>query len=43
VPAVTAAALTRALKTAVDSGKVEAGKPWQLLDIMIADWLDTTR
>jgi hypothetical protein len=43
VPAGTAAALTRALKTAVDSSKVEAGKPWQLLDIMIADWLDTTR
>jgi len=40
VPAATAAALTRALKAAVDSGTVEPGKPWQLLDQMIADYLD---
>lgn len=43
VPAATAAALTRALKTAVDSGKVESGKPWQLLDQMVADYLDVNR
>jgi hypothetical protein len=43
VPAATAASLTRALKTAVDSGKVEAGKPWQLLDLLIADYLDVSR
>jgi hypothetical protein len=43
VPAATAAALGRCLKTAVDSGKVETGKPWQLLDLMCADYLDVTR
>lgn len=41
VPAATAAALTRALRAAVDSGTVEPGKPWQLLDQMLADYLDT--
>lgn len=40
VPATTAAALTRALKTAVDDGAVEPDKPWQLLDKMVADYLD---
>ncbi len=40
VPATTATALTKALRTAVDSGQVEADKPWQLLDAMIADWMD---
>lgn len=40
VPAATAAALTKALKAAVNDGRVEAGKPWQLLDQMIADHLD---
>lgn len=43
VPAATAAALTRALKTASDSGEIEPGKPWQLLDAMIADWMDVRR
>lgn len=40
VPAATAAALTRALKAAVDDHVIEPDKPWQLLDIMIANWLD---
>ncbi|MBB3665949.1 hypothetical protein FB384_004908 [Prauserella sediminis] len=40
VPATTAAAMTKALKTATDSGEIEAGKPWQLLDKMIADWMN---
>jgi hypothetical protein len=40
VPAATAAALTRALKTAVDSGQVEADKPWQLLDTLLAQHAD---
>lgn len=35
VPAVTAAALTRALHKATQSGVVERGKPWQLLDHML--------
>lgn len=42
VPAATALALTQALKTAVESGKVEVGKPWQLLDIMVAGYLDVS-
>lgn len=40
VPAATAAALTRALKVATDDGTIEPDKPWQLLDKMIADYLD---
>lgn len=43
VPASTAAALTRAIKTATDSGEIEPGKAWQLLDKMIADYFDVRR
>lgn len=43
VPAATAAALTRAIKAATDAGEIEGGKPWQLLDKMIADYLDVRR
>lgn len=42
VPAATAAALTRALKHAVADGTVESGKPWQLLDKMLAEYNDAT-
>lgn len=40
VPATTAATLTKALKTARDSGEIEADKPWQLIDKMLADYLN---
>jgi hypothetical protein len=43
VPAATAAALTRAIKCAVDDGRVDGAKPWELLDIMVADFLDPHR
>jgi hypothetical protein len=40
VPAATAAALTRALRTAVADGKVEPDKPHQLFDLLIANWME---
>lgn len=40
VPPSTAAALTRALRTAINDGKVDAEKPHQLLDLLIANYLD---
>lgn len=40
VPAATAAAMTKALRTAIDSGEVPSDKPWQLLDKMLADYMD---
>lgn len=39
VPAATAAGLTKALKNAIDTGEVEAGKPWQFLDKLLAEYL----
>lgn len=40
VPAVTATALTRALKAEVDAGRVEPDKPWLLLEKMLAAYRD---
>lgn len=40
VPPATAAALTRALRTAINDGKVDPEKPHQLFDLLIANYLD---